>query len=468
MYFDRLRQRVTTAAGARNAKATRSPVTDHIAECYLPIHQDVKQGAHSIYHLPGGRGSAKSSFISLEIVDGIMDDPTANAIVFRRYANTLRESVFAQIQWAIDELGVYSLWRANVSPMAYTYIPTGQQIIFRGLDDAGKLKSIKPRHGRFAYVWFEEFSELNGVNQVRSVLQSVVRGGDGFRIFNSFNPPISRANWANKYVLIPDDRALLFRTTYKMIPPEWLGESFLLEAERLAEVNERAYQHEYLGEAIGSGGEVFPNLEAREITDDEVKQMQYFYAGLDFGFSVDPCAFIFMAYDSKKQTLYLLDEIYKRGLTNAQLADAIIEKGYTPTRYVSAFEPAYTVTGSGEPGVYRKTSTATSTAARALPLIICDSAEPKSIQDLRNAGLKVKGCTKYPGCVEYRIRWLQGKRIVIDPKRTPNAYKEFSEYEYQTTKDGEFLASVPDKNNHAIDAVSYGLDMLINNRHYSA
>ena len=464
MYFDRLRQRVHTAAGTRNAAATRSPVTDHIAECYLPIHQDIKEGKHSIYNLPGGRGSGKSSFVALEIIEGMMEDPDANGIVFRRYANTLRESVFAQLQWAIDELGVYKLWRANVSPMAYTYLPTGQQILFRGLDDAGKLKSIKPRRGRFAWIWFEEFSELNGSNQVRSVLQSVVRGGDGFRIFNSFNPPISRANWANKYILTPDDRALLFHSTYKMMPQEWLGESFLLEAERLAEINERAYRHEYLGEATGSGGEVFPNLEAREITDDEVQQMQYIYSGLDFGFSVDPCAFIVMSYDSKKQTLYLLDEIYRRGMTNAAIAEAIKAKGYKTPGYVSAFEPTYTGT-NGEPGIYRKT---TGTVPKVLPLIICDSAEPKSIQDLRNAGLKVKGCTKYAGCVEYRIRWLQGKRIVIDPKRTPNAYKEFSEYEYQTTKDGEFLASVPDKNNHAIDAVSYGLDMLINNRHYSA
>ena len=274
MYFDRLRQRVHTAAGTRNAAATRSPVTDHIAECYLPIHQDIKEGKHSVYNLPGGRGSGKSSFVALEIIEGMMEDPDANGIVFRRYANTLRESVFAQLQWAIDELGVYKLWRANVSPMAYTYLPTGQQILFRGLDDAGKLKSIKPRRGRFAWIWFEEFSELNGSNQVRSVLQSVVRGGDGFRIFNSFNPPISRANWANKYILTPDDRALLFHSTYRMMPQEWLGESFLLEAERLAEINERAYRHEYLGEAIGSGGEVFPNLEAREITDAEVQQMQ--------------------------------------------------------------------------------------------------------------------------------------------------------------------------------------------------
>lgn len=464
MYYDRLRQTVKAYTKARQQmNAPRSSVIEHIAPCFVPVHDDITAGAHMIYNLPGGRGSGKSSFVSLEIVDGIMNDPTANAIVFRRYANTMRESVYSQIQWAIDELGCSALWRGSISPMVFTYLPTGQAIYFRGLDDPGKLKSIKPRHGRFAFCWFEEFSELSGPNMVRSVLQSVVRGGDGFRIFNSFNPPISRANWANKYVLNPDARALLFRSTYKDIPPEWLGEAFILEAERLQEVNERAYLHEYMGEPTGSGGEVFPNLEAREITDDEIQQMQYFYAGLDFGFSVDPCAFIVVAYDRKRQTVYLLDEIVKRGLTNSQLAEAIRAKGYTKPGYVSAFEPAFTA--SSEPGVYRASNR---TAAPRPAMIICDSAEPKSIQDLRNAGLNAIPCKKYPGSVNYGIRWLQGKYIVIDPKRCPHSWEEFSSYEYMTTKDGEFLADVPDKNNHCIDGCRYSLDRLINDRRESA
>ena len=186
MYYDRLKSRVRTVVKAKqDASAPHIDIVDCIAPCYLPIHKEVQDGTHTIFHLPGGRGSCKSSFVSLEVVNGIMNDPKANGIVFRRYANTLRESVFSQVSWAIDALGVAHLWRGSVSPMVYTFIPTGQQIFFRGLDDASKLKSIKPRNGTFKFVWFEEFSELNGGNQVRSVLQSVVRGGNDFRIFNS-------------------------------------------------------------------------------------------------------------------------------------------------------------------------------------------------------------------------------------------------------------------------------------------
>lgn len=451
MYYDALRKRVkATVATKQAAKAPRKPVIDSIAPCYLPLHDDVIDGAHSIFYLPGGRGSAKSSFVSLEIVAGIMDNPGTNAIVFRRTAATMRESVFAQIAWAIDELEVSHLWASNVSPMQFTYKPTGQTILFRGLDDATKLKSIKPRHGYFKYIWFEEFSELNGGNQVRNVLQSVMRGGTDFRVFASFNPPMSLNNWANKYILEPDNRATVFRTDYTMIPPEWLGLDFLEEAERLEEINPRAYEHEYLGIATGTGGEVFPNVEARTITDDEIAQMTRFYCGLDWGFSTDPAAFIRLSYDRKTQTIYLLDEIYQTRLTNAELGQMIKEKGYNIVK-----------------GSYYH-SRLSGDVIQEQQVVICDSAEPKSIEDLRNLDIKAIGCVKYPGCVMYRIKWLQSKRIVIDPDRTPNALKEFISYEYETTRDGEFLASVPDKDNHAIDSTCYALDRLINNHHYSA
>ena len=429
-------------------------VTQHIAPVYLPLHEDIQAQQHQYYNLPGGRGSGKSSFCGLEIVDGIMKDPTgqSNAIVFRRTANTMRESVFSQIAWAIDVLDVNDLWRGNVSPMSWTYKPTGAQIIFRGLDDSSKLKSIKPRRGFFRFIWLEEFSELPGENFTRSVMQSVQRGGSAFTVFRSFNPPINASNWANVFIARPDPRAITLHTSYLDVPAEWLGSDFILEAERLQEINEQAYRHEYLGEATGSGGEVFPQIEVRTITDDEIKELQYIYAGVDFGFSIDPAVFIRVAYDSKHDTVYLLDEIYKKGLSNKQLAEAIKAKGYDDTgQYqTSYFMGAY-------PEVFKERQT-----------IVCDSAEPKSINDLRGEGLKVIACQKFPGSVLYGIKWLQNRRIVIDPARTPNAHREFISYEYMTTKDGEFLADVPDKDNHAIDATRYALDRLINNRRISA
>ena len=293
-------------------------ICKYIAPIYHSLHADVVAEEHQYYNLPGGRGSCKSSFVSLEVVNGIMQDLTgcSNAIVFRRTANTMRESVYSQIAWAIDTLNVNEFWRGNVSPMSWTYKPTGAQIIFRGLDDSSKLKSIKPKRGTFRFVWFEEFSELPGENFARSVMQSVVRGGNRFTVFRSFNPPISQSNWANTFVMQPDSRTVTLHTNYLDVPAEWLGDSFIYEAERLKEVNETAYRHEYLGEATGSGGEVFPNIIAREITEDELNELQYIYSGVDFGFAVDPAVFMRVAYDSKHDTVYLLDEKQMKQLTN--------------------------------------------------------------------------------------------------------------------------------------------------------
>lgn len=419
-------------------------IKQHIAPVYYPLHDDIQAGAHTVYNLPGGRGSCKSSFVSLEIVKGIMDDPTSNAIVFRRYAATLRDSVFSQIAWAIDIFGVNHLWRGGVSPMQYTYLPTGAQIIFRRLDDASKLKSIKPRKGTFRFVWFEEFSELPGPNFTRNVLQSVMRGqGNNFIVFRSFNPPMSRNNWANQLIQEPDERAETLLTDYTMIPPEWLGDSFIYEAERLKQVNPKAYEHEYLGHATGTGGEVFQNLEIREITQEEADAQEYIYEGVDFGFAADPLSFLRVAYDRKTETIYLLDEIYKRGMSNKATAEEIIEKGYHETKKLGYVSPFW------NSGAFEKQT------------IVCDAAEPKSIQDLQNLGLRAVPCFKKPGCVRYRVQWLQHRKIVIDPARTPNAYREFSTYSYETDKDGVILSELPDRDNHCIDSLAYALNNLI-------
>lgn len=452
MYYDNLKRRILKASNEKfNINKSDANITDYIAPIYIPIHEDIKAGKHQYFNIAGGRGSGKSSFISLEIVNGIMEDKAGekSAIVFRRTAATMRESVYSQITWAIDALEANHLWRGNVSPMQYTYLPTGAQIIFRGLDDNSKLKSIKPKKGTFAYVWFEEFSELQGENFTRSVMQSVVRGGNDFRVFRSFNPPISKSNWANQFILQADPKALTLVTNYTQIPAEWLGEAFIYEAERLKEINPRAYQHEYLGEAIGSGGEVFPNIEVREITEQEEQdQSSYIYCGLDWGFSVDPYAFIRLAYDRRTDTIYLLNEIYKKHCSNKEIAENIKAGGFD-------------YTGQLIQGI-------SFSEYREKQIITADAAEPKSIADLRNEDLKVIACKKYAGSVLYGIKWLQHRRIIIDPKRTPNALREFTQYEYVTTKDGEFLADVPDKDNHLIDATRYALDRLINIKGISA
>ena len=449
----RIKALETTAE--RRKKATENAETidinDYIADVYKPVHDDIAAGRHRYYNLKGGRGSAKSSFASLEIVNGIMQDSSgqSSAIVFRRYATTLRESAYSQIQWAIDTLGVNAYWRAQISPMRYIYEPTGAQIVFRGLDDVSKLKSVKPERGAFRFIWLEEFSELPGENFLRSVMQSVIRGQDAFTVFRTFNPPLSKNNWANMFAARTDPQTLTLHTTYNDIPREWLGEAFLYEAERLQEVNPAAYAHEYGGEAIGAGGEVFTNLVIRTITDEEINAMQYIYCGLDFGFAQDPAAFIRLAYDHKTESIYLLDEIYRRQMSNADTAAAIKAKGYDKNEF-TAYRPIW--------NDYKCDS----------QTVICDCAEPKSIADLNKLNIRAIACKKYPGSVIYGVKWLQRRQIIIDPARTPAAHKEFTAYEYMRSKDGELLADLPDKDNHTIDAVRYALDRVINNARNSA
>lgn len=454
--LDRLQQRIEALKARKAAlRATAERVqnidpTNHEAAVYWDLHEDIEQAAHVYYNLPGGRGSCKSSFVSLEIVSGIMKDTTGNgsAVVFRRWGSTLRESVFAQIQWAIDALEVSDLWSCTISPMRCTYKPTGAQIIFRGLDDNSKIKSIKPANGFFRYIWFEEFSELPGENFVRNVMQSVARGGEPV-IFRSFNPPASLNNWANKYIQQPNNEAVTLHTDYTQVPAEWLGEVFMNEAQRIQRLNPKVYEHEYLGIPTGSGGEVFTTLEVRQIADEELDIQCYRYCGIDFGFASDPAAVVLLYYDRATETIYFADEIYKHGLTNEALAQEIKDKGFH-------------IAGNVRKNPFTGETTADEQR------MICDCAEPKSITDLRYYGLAAVPCVKRPGCVNYRIKWLQKRTLVIDPRRTPNIYREFTQYEYDTDKDGNFLPSVPDRGNHTIDATAYALDRLIFTRNEGA
>ena len=424
-------------------------ITDHIAPVYYGLHDDISEGKYTFFHLPGGRASGKSSFCALEIVYQIMNDPEhiSNALVVRKYAVTLRQSVFAQIQWAIDVLGVADHWRSTVQPMQFIF-ETGQVIRLTGLDDPQKLKSLKATKGYYRFLWAEEFCELSGEMEVRNLQQSVLRGGDSFIVFYSFNPPISSANWANQWIQKPDDRSITLLTDYTMLPDSWLGAEFLREAERLKQINPRAFEHEYMGLPVGFGSEVFENLEVRKIEDNEITGQVY--AGLDFGFSRDACCFLRVAYQPKTETIYILSEIYKTGLQNSTLADMIIEQGYN---YTGAY--AYDSLSGTQ---YRERQT-----------IYADSADPRSIQDLKDYGLKILPCRKFAGCVNYRIRWLQYRRIVVDPDRTPETARELQNYNYDVDrKTGEVLSSLPDKDNHSIDSLAYALDKRIYSKKYPA
>lgn len=399
-------------------------LSEKIGSAFYAVAHDVFHHGHTHYDFSGGRGSLKSSTVSVLVPLLLINNPGTHALVLRKVANTIRDSVYAQYIWAIGELGMAAYWEAKVSPMELNYKPTGQKIMFRGADDPMKIKSIKVPFGYIAVTHFEEKDQFAGRAEIRTILQSTMRGGSKFWNFESYNPPISRDNWANKDSLEERADRLCHKSTYLEAPPEWLGEQFLHEAEYLKETDERAYQHEYLGIPVGTGGNVFDNLELREISDKEIASFDRIYQGVDWGWYPDPFAFIRLHYDRAHETIYFIDEIYENKLTNEASANMILKRGY---------KDAY---------------------------VTCDSAEPKSAADYRAMGLPAKEAVKGPGSVEYGMKWLQRRKIVIDRRRTPNAYEEFANYEYERNKDGDIISGYPDENNHLIDATRYALERV--------
>lgn len=401
-------------------------LSDKMAPSFFFVHKDVNRHNHTHYVLAGGRGSTKSSYVSLEIPLLLMRNPECHAVVLRKVANTLRNSVYTQMEWALDALHISDKWKMTISPMEMVRKATGQKILFFGVDDKAKIKSIKLPFGYVGVVWYEELDQFAGMEEIRNLNQSLMRGGSKFWCFSSYNPPKSANNWVNEEMLLDERDRLIHRSDYLSVNPDWLGPQFIYEADKLKAKNETAYRHEYLGEITGTGGAVFENVVERQITDEEIQQFDRRRYGLDFGFAVDPLAFVSMHYDSKREILYIFDEIYRPKLTNRQAA-VKIKKKITETALIRA-----------------------------------DSAEPKSIKELNELGLKVIAAKKGPDSVDFGMRWLQGlATIVIDKKRCPNAYKEFVTYEYETTRDGQYISAYPDKNNHAIDAVRYGCEDLM-------
>ena len=398
-----------------------------IGSAWRPVARDVLAHGHTHYSFSGGRGSLKSSTVSLLTPLLVVKHPEIHGLVLRKVGNTLRDSVFAQYVWAIGMLGMADLWTAKVSAMELIYNPTGQRIMFRGTDDPMKIKSIKAPFGYIAVTHFEELDQFAGRQEIRSVLQSTMRGGSVFWNFETYNPPITRDSWVNRDALENRPDRLRHHSTYLEAPREWLGEAFIAEAEHLRDTDERAYRHEYLGEATGVGGEVFDNLEIREIADGELAGFDRILMGIDWGWYPDPFHWQKCHWDPARRTLYLIDEYRANKQGNAQTWAAL----------------------KALKGV------------REFDLITADSAEEKSIQDYRAYGSMCRGAIKGPDSRRYSIKWLQGlRKIVIDPVRCPNAAREFSRYAYERTKDGEILNSYPDGNDHSIDALRYATEQI--------
>ncbi len=403
-----------------------------ITDIIPPKFHDVWRAAFNpdILHVvcKGGRGSGKSSDLGHIVVQMIMRYPV-NAVCIRKVDRDLQESVFEQIMWAIEEQGVRKYFKVNKSPLKITYLPRGNQIIFRGLQDPNRLKSLKSSRFPYAIAWVEELAEFKTEEEIKIVTNSIVRGElpDGlfYKFFYSYNPPKRKQSWVNKKyntALLPAN-TFVHHSTYLDNP--WISQAFIDEAEATRQRSQRAYDWEYMGEAVGSGVSPLENLVFTTIPDELYATFDNIRQGVDFGYANDPLAFVRWHYDKKRRRIYAMDEYYGVKISNRKLADWIKGKRYNTTD------------------------------------CIADSAEPKSIDEIvyEHGVTRFYGAKKGPDSIEYGERWLDDLyEIVIDPKRTPNIAREFEAIDYDTDKDGNPKTRLVGTDNHTIDATRYAFE----------
>ena len=402
-------------------------ISEIINKNFYEFWKVINSNNYLFHVLKGGRASAKSTHIAIWLVLALMKYPVT-CLCIRKVGNTLAESVFEQLKEAIEILNVGHVWKIQKSPLQLIYIPRGNKFIFRGADDPAKIKSIKMSKFPIAFVWFEELAEFKTEEEVSTIVNSVLRAelpdGLTYKVIYSYNPPKRKQSWVNKKFetqFIPSN-TYIHHSTYLDNPH--ISKAFIEEANETKKNNEFKYRWEYLGEPIGSGVVPFSNLVFRTITDEEIASFDNIRQGNDFGYATDPMAFVRIHYDKKKRIIYFIDEIYGVKMSIRELASKIKSKGYDDFH------------------------------------VTCDSAEPRSIAELRELGIKALKAKKGPGSIEFGENWLDDlEAIVIDVKRTPNVAREFENIDYQTDKDGNIRPKLEDKDNHSIDSTRYALEL---------
>lgn len=399
---------------------------------FLEAHRAIASGARGDFWFRGGRGSTKSTACSLEVVKWIEEHPDQHAVVLMKRKADLRDAAYSQVVWAINALGLADAYDMPESTLRITRRATGQTIVFRGCDNANKIKSIKVRFGYIGVAWFEECDQFAGMAEIRKVNQSLTRGGaDCVRLY-SFNPPRSARCWANQEMERREAAGLpVHSSTYLDVPPEWLGPQFAADAEDLRASDERAYRHEYLGEPVGMGTEVFDNVSFREVTDEEVAGFANMRWGQDFGWYPDPWALTGSEWQPGQRRLVTFREDGGNKLQPAEQADRV--------------RAALTWADGDGPPAYHHLR------------VLSDDADPTAIAAQRDAGIDARAAGKArPGRMA-SYRFLQSVEWVIDPRRCPRLAEEVRAMQYETTADGEVLNSIPDGNDHFIDATRYAV-----------
>lgn len=409
--------------------------TVRLKDIYLPnfadFHKAFKNDYYTFYVLKGGRGSGKSAQIGTDIILEMMKKPVS-ALVVRKIGNTIGTSVYEQLLWSIEQLKVDHLWSTKGSKtekLLLTYIPTGNKIYFRGADNPKKIKGLKDSKFPVAIAWLEELDEFRTEEEVTTIVNSVIReelkNGLKYKIIYSYNPPKRKHSWINKKfesVTIPKNY-FIHKSDYRT--NRFLSKQFLEEAYNVKELKPQKYKWEYLGEPIGSGVVPFDNLIFEEITDQQISTFDNIRQGLDWGYGADPASVVRMHFDKKREKLYIFGQIYGVKISNKELARRIKANGWDNNE------------------------------------IIADSAEPKSIDNLKDEhGVRrIVGAKKGPGSVETGEKWLDElQAIIIDPVRCPDVAREFESIDYETDKNGNVKNRLVDKDNHTIDAVRYATE----------
>ncbi|MDN0191176.1 MULTISPECIES: PBSX family phage terminase large subunit [unclassified Bacillus (in: firmicutes)] len=375
----------------------------------------------------GGRGSKKSTTTALNIIYRMMQFPQANTLVVRKVFKDHKDSTYAQLKWAIRRLRVEHLWEWTKSPLEIRYKPTGQKILFRGLDDPMSVTSITVDVGYLCWAWFEETYQIlneDDFNKVDMSIRGELPPGYFKQITLSFNPWNEKHWLKRRFFDVQDNNILALTTNYKC--NEFLGDDDRQLFDWMKKNNLRRYKIEGLGEWGIAEGAIFTNWREFAFDRFEIAKREGIKSafGLDFGFTTDPSALACSLVDIKNRELYIFDEMYKPGLLNNEIAETITDMGY------------------------RK------------ELIIADSAEQKSIAELRKYGLKkIKPAEKGPDSIKAGIQFLQQFTIFIHPKCS-NAAMEFSNYVWDKNKDGKLINKPVDEYNHFIDALRYSMEPI--------
>lgn len=391
---------------------------------------DGKNGVREIVSR-GGRGSAKSNFWSAFAYETMMRDRMAHVVFTRRYKSDLRDSVYTQFERTVRRCGDPDEWEFTTAPMKAVYKPTGQTVLFVGCDKPIGLKSKTVPFGYVKLLIHEEADEMAGVEQMDSTEDTFLRSDTAALDIKIFNPPRSKNNFMNAYAAEKrnDPATLVCDSSFKAVPVEWLGERFFERAAWFEKNRPDYYRNNYLGEVVGTGGELFGNVVEREITDEEIDGIDVFYQGLDFGFE-HPQAFVRVAYDRENDSVTVL---YERVERHARL-DGFAQR-------IEADLPDA-----------KRNET------------ICDSANPDKIADMYEMGFEVCGAVKRwkGGGRDYAWEWLRTVReIVIDPERTPHLAKELRTLEFEQLRDGTYSSRYPDLGEDAVMATVYALNRVI-------